>query len=96
MGYRCYWWHLRHETIHEVGNHVANFPITKVDSSSRTYGLDKLGPFAQADLTANIVSVLQAGCLVGSLASYWFADKYGRRPALMVAAWWAIIGVVFQ
>jgi MFS family permease len=54
--------------------------------------------FATCLLTCilSIVSVLQAGCLVGSLASYWFADKYGRRPALMVAAWWAIIGVIFQ
>ncbi|KFY65667.1 hypothetical protein V497_01327 [Pseudogymnoascus sp. VKM F-4516 (FW-969)] len=28
-----------------------------------------------ADLGSNIVSTLQAGCLVGSLAAYWFADK---------------------
>ncbi|OBT74587.1 hypothetical protein VF21_07524 [Pseudogymnoascus sp. 05NY08] len=49
-----------------------------------------------ADLGSNIVSTLQAGCLVGSLAAYWFADKYGRKPSLMGAAVWTTIGVIFQ
>ncbi|KFX94006.1 hypothetical protein V495_07440 [Pseudogymnoascus sp. VKM F-4514 (FW-929)] len=49
-----------------------------------------------ADLGSNIVSTLQAGCLVGSLAAYWFADKYGRKPTLMGSAVWTTVGVIFQ
>ena len=58
--------------------------------------MKKLSPIQAADLGANIVSTLQAGCFLGCLASYWFCDKYGRKPALMAAATWAIIGVVMQ
>lgn len=32
-----------------------------------------------ATLTSNIVSVLQAGCFVGSLLAYWAADRWGRK-----------------
>jgi len=49
-----------------------------------------------ADLTSNIVSTLQAGCFFGSLASYWAADRFGRRPSLLVAAAITILGVIIQ
>ncbi|KAL3426976.1 Quinate permease 11, partial [Phlyctema vagabunda] len=60
------------------------------------YGIDGLSDVARAALAANIVSTLQAGCFFGSLAAYWFADRFGRRPSLLFAALITIIGVVFQ
>ncbi|RPB29198.1 hypothetical protein L211DRAFT_845194 [Terfezia boudieri ATCC MYA-4762] len=47
----------------------------------------------KANLQANIDSTLQAGCFVGALAAYWFADKIGRKPSLMYSAHLALIGV---
>ncbi len=51
---------------------------------------------AAANLEANIVSTLQAGCFVGSLAAWWVADTFGRRKAMMMAAFLAFVGTVMQ
>ena len=64
-----------------------------MDSFKTKYGLT---PETAADLTSNIVSTLQAGCFFGSLASYWSADRFGRRPSLIAAAIITILGVVIQ
>jgi MFS family permease len=63
---------------------------------NRKYGLDKLGQIAQADLVANIVSTLQAGCFLGCLFSSWVADRMGRRPSLIMNGLITIVGCVFQ
>ncbi|KAF2102989.1 general substrate transporter [Rhizodiscina lignyota] len=60
------------------------------------YGLDGLSKSAQADLSANIASTLQAGCFFGALLASWVADKLGRRIGLMIAAVVTIVGVVIQ
>lgn len=65
-------------------------------SSHRTYGLEGLNKVAQANLTANIVSTLQAGCFFGALIASPCADKWGRKRALIGAAVIGIIGVVMQ
>ena len=62
----------------------------------RKYGIDGLSKSAQADLSANIASTLQAGCFFGALIASWIADKLGRRTALMIAAGVTICGVVIQ
>lgn len=49
-----------------------------------------------ANLSANIVSTLQAGCFVGSLLASPLADKMGRKPALLISAFISIIGTVMQ
>jgi len=69
---------------------------TYANPSGRKYGLDKLGKVAQADLIANIVSTLQAGCFVGSLFSSWVADKMGRRPSLIMNGLITLVGCIFQ
>ena len=51
---------------------------------------------AKANLEANIVSTLQAGCFVGALAAYWFADRIGRKPSLMYSALLALAGTILQ
>jgi MFS family permease len=62
----------------------------------KKYGLSGLSKVETANLSANIVSTLQAGCFVGALASYYFADKFGRRPSLLIAAVISIIGTIMQ
>lgn len=49
-----------------------------------------------ANLSANIVSTLQAGCFFGALFASPVTDKWGRKTALIMASILAIIGVVMQ
>lgn len=58
--------------------------------------MDNLDEIPRADLEANMVSTLQVGCLVGALGAGFLADWLGRRLALMVAAFCAIVGTIFQ
>lgn len=60
------------------------------------YGITHLSAAGAAALNANIVSTLQAGCFLGCVITYWFADKYGRKPGLIGAAILATIGVIMQ
>ncbi|OJJ59355.1 hypothetical protein ASPSYDRAFT_56960 [Aspergillus sydowii CBS 593.65] len=60
------------------------------------YGLDPNNEEAEANLSANIVSTLQAGCFFGALAASWVADKFGRKLGLMTASFVAILGVIMQ
>lgn len=62
----------------------------------RKFGTDTLDPTGRANLEANIVSMLQAGCFFGALGASWVADKYGRKPALILSAIIAFIGTVMQ
>lgn len=62
----------------------------------RKYGLGGPDSVQTATLSANIVSTLQAGCFFAALFSSWVADKWGRKPALIMASLLAIIGVVMQ
>lgn len=60
------------------------------------FGLQHLDKVGGANLEANIVSTLQAGCFIGALAASWFADKFGRRVTLFGCAIIAIVGTVLQ
>ncbi|KAK5163353.1 uncharacterized protein LTR77_010726 [Saxophila tyrrhenica] len=51
---------------------------------------------ANANLSANIVSVMQAGAFFGALLAYPIADKLGRKPGLLIAATLAFIGGLLQ
>lgn len=46
--------------------------------------------------SANIVSLLQAGCFFGSLAVQPLGDRLGRKPALMIAGILFCIGSLMQ
>ncbi|PQE08951.1 quinate permease protein [Rutstroemia sp. NJR-2017a WRK4] len=37
-----------------------------------------------------------AGCFFGSLIAYYVADRWGRKPSLLIAAAFTIAGVIFQ
>ncbi|KAJ5162932.1 General substrate transporter [Penicillium coprophilum] len=62
----------------------------------KTYGLEDISKVAAANLSANIVSTLQAGCFFGALVASPIAEKWGRRMALIGAAVVAILGIVMQ
>ncbi|CCX34490.1 general substrate transporter [Pyronema domesticum] len=70
--------------------------VLKMETFRRKFGLSGISDIGAANLEANIVSTLQAGCFFGALGAYWFADKYGRRTALFGCALIAIIGTVMQ
>lgn len=70
--------------------------VLKLEPFQKKFGTDVLSKIDRANLEANIVSTLQAGCLVGALGASWVADRWGRKPALMASAVIAFIGVVFQ
>ncbi|CZS92880.1 probable transporter (major facilitator superfamily) [Rhynchosporium agropyri] len=53
-------------------------------------------PKIAATLNSNIVSTLQGGCFFGSLIAYYIADKWGRRPSLLLAAGVTCLGVTIQ
>lgn len=63
---------------------------------SRKYGLYNKPADDTANLNANIVSTLQAGCFAGALAASPVSDRWGRRPALLISAALAIVGTVMQ
>ncbi|KAF9882724.1 hypothetical protein FE257_005342 [Aspergillus nanangensis] len=67
-----------------------------MDSFQAKYGLDTLGDVGQANLSANIVSTLQAGCFFGALIASQIADRYGRRTALLAASVISVVGVIMQ
>lgn len=60
------------------------------------YGIDGLSKTAAATLSENIVSTLQGGCFFGCLAASPISDKWGRKPALIISAILAMIGIVMQ
>lgn len=51
---------------------------------------------ALANLQANIVSTLQAGCFAGAIIAGFMADRIGRRMSLLVAGTVVLIGVLLQ
>jgi MFS family permease len=95
-GQRDYWWRFDAGELPGVCVLNAASPAEDVLTVNSDYGLINLGDVARANLSANIVTTLQCGCFVGALAAGPTADKFGRRPTLMLAAVLAIIGTIMQ
>ncbi|KAG9241119.1 putative quinate permease [Calycina marina] len=70
--------------------------IMVMPSFKAKFGLADKSSSEVATLVSNIVSVLQAGCFVGSLVAYWVADRWGRKPSLLGSAFISIVGIVIQ
>jgi SP family sugar:H+ symporter-like MFS transporter len=49
-----------------------------------------------ANLQGNIVSVLQAGCFFGALASFYVSDTFGRKRAIIIADVIFLVGSLVQ
>ncbi|OGM41810.1 sugar transporter [Aspergillus bombycis] len=70
--------------------------VLTMDPFQVKYGLKNLGDVGEANLSANIVSTLQAGCFFGALIASPVADKWGRKIGLIAASLIAIVGVIMQ
>jgi MFS family permease len=62
----------------------------------KDFGLTHASQSEKDFFSANIVSLLQAGCFFGSLAVAPLGDKFGRKPALMIAGVLFCIGSLMQ
>lgn len=60
------------------------------------FGLDGFSSTASANLSANLVSTMQAGAIIGALAALPLSEKLGRKPSLMIIAVFAFIGGFMQ
>lgn len=74
--------------------------VITMDTFETAFGYSKLpsakAQIADANLSANIVSVMQAGAFFGALGANPVADKFGRKPGLLTAAVLAAIGGLMQ
>ena len=72
--------------------------VLKLDPFRERYGLPlaTANPKLSANLEANIVSTLQAGCFLGAIVAGYVADRLGRRVGMMIAATFAIVGSIMQ
>ncbi|KAI1812570.1 MFS sugar transporter-like protein [Poronia punctata] len=70
--------------------------VIKLQPFIDDYGLGDTTTVTSANLQANIVSVLQAGCFVGALAAFPLADLWGRKWCLVYASIFTLVGVVMQ
>jgi MFS family permease len=73
-----------------IGTTITLKPFTK------DFGLTHASQPEKDAFSANIVSLLQAGCFFGSLAVAPLGDKFGRKSALMVAGVLFCIGSLMQ
>ncbi|KAF1945721.1 MFS quinate transporter-like protein QutD [Clathrospora elynae] len=69
--------------------------VLTMDAFQHSFNLDK-NSSDFANLQGNIVSVLQAGCFFGALASFYVSDTFGRKAALISADVIFIIGSIVQ
>jgi MFS family permease len=63
---------------------------------SSEFGYDGKSSIAKSNLSANLVSVMQAGAVVGALTAFPCADKWGRKPSLMGVSLFAFAGGLLQ
>lgn len=70
--------------------------VLALQSFQEYFGLDQKSDHERADLSGNIVSVLQAGCFFGALSTGYLSSKFGRKPSLILSGFIYIIGSVIQ
>lgn len=62
----------------------------------RDFGLIGASQSESDEFSANIVSLLQAGCFIGSLAVAPLGERFGRKPSLVIAGIAFCIGSLMQ
>lgn len=84
-GFVCFGWE-----IGLIGGVIA------LPSFQESFGLLSESASARASVSANIVSVLQAGGFFGALFLSFFASRFGRKPILLVSGVIYLIGCIIQ
>lgn len=69
--------------------------VLTMKSFQNSFGLDSESS-AYANLSGNIVSVLQAGCFFGAMSSFYLSEKLGRKMTLLLADAIFIVGSLIQ
>lgn len=60
------------------------------------FGLDTKPRDVADDLSGNLVTTMQAGAILGAMASSPFADRWGRKPSLLAVALTGLAGGLMQ
>lgn len=70
--------------------------VLTLPAFEKEFGISSKNKIGQANLSANIVSVMQAGAFAGALIANPVADRFGRRPGLICAASFCAVGAAMQ
>ncbi|KAI0149005.1 general substrate transporter [Pestalotiopsis sp. NC0098] len=70
--------------------------VLTMDTFKDQYGLSNQPETVTAQLSSNIVSVIQVGAFAGALLSTWLANRVGRRWSLIISSILVFIGVSLQ
>lgn len=65
-------------------------------SFQRKFGLATAAANAKANLSSNIVSTFQGGAFFGCAFAFFLAEKYGRKPIIMLSSLVFMLGAVLQ
>ncbi|KAG5928787.1 hypothetical protein E4U42_008042 [Claviceps africana] len=68
----------------------------ELESFQQKFGLIRVSKSEKAQFAANIVSLLQVGCILGSVAAGPASNYWGRRPILFLTALFFILGSTIQ
>lgn len=70
--------------------------VIVLDPFIKDFGLGSANSVAKANLEANIVSTLQAGCFLGALVASPLTDRLGRKWCLIGVSIVVMLGIVMQ
>ncbi|KDQ53166.1 hypothetical protein JAAARDRAFT_137466 [Jaapia argillacea MUCL 33604] len=70
--------------------------VISMSSFQESFGLNTQSAAARANLSGNIVAILQAGSFFGALSTGYFAGKWGRKPVLIASGIIYMIGSLIQ
>ncbi|KAK4041851.1 general substrate transporter [Parachaetomium inaequale] len=70
--------------------------VIVLDPFIKDFNLGDTKSVASANLAANIVSTLQAGCFAGALAASPLTDRFGRKWCLIGVSMVIIVGIIMQ
>jgi MFS family permease len=71
--------------------------VLTLPAFQKEFGIDpKKDKLLAANISANIVSVMQAGAFVGALGAIPVADNWGRKPGLYMVSVLTVVGVILQ
>ncbi|GJE88573.1 sugar porter family MFS transporter [Phanerochaete sordida] len=70
--------------------------VLALPSFKAYFDINSMSKAAQADLSGNIVAVLQGGCFFGALFTGYLSNTFGRKPILIVSGLIYLIGSLIQ